>query len=146
MQNVAATKTVFGSMYRLFFQLFMFTKEFVILTIFFLAFFWSSKHSLFFQFLALFLAVKLKLHFFQKRLWCACVLGLGFRLFHFFWKVLFLFFGLLGAFLGPSFRGLQTKGQTLGWVCVPSSYFNMVIRQWDVEARKKGPEASCASL
>jgi len=62
----------------------MFTKEFVILTIFFLAFFWSSKHSLFFQFLALFLAVKLKLHFFQKMLWCACVLGLGFRFFHFF--------------------------------------------------------------
>ena len=105
---------------------------------FFLVFFWSSKHSLFFNFLHFFLAVKLKLHFFQKRLWCACVLGLGFRLFHFFWKVLFLFFGLLGAFLGPSFGGLQTKGQTLGWVCVPSSYFNMVIRQWDVEARKKG--------
>ena len=69
---------------------------------------------------------------------------LGF--FTFFWKVLILFFGLLGAFGGPSFGGLQTKGQTLGWVCVPSSYFNMVIRQWDVEARKKRPEASCASL
>jgi len=69
---------------------------------------------------------------------------LGF--FTFFWKVLILSFSLLGAFGGPSFGGLQTKGQTLGWVCVPSSYFNMVIRQWDVEARKKGPEASCASL
>ena len=53
MQNVAATKTVFGSMYRLFFQLFMFTKEFVILTIFF----WSSSgllNTAFFNFLHFF--------------------------------------------------------------------------------------------
>jgi hypothetical protein len=28
----------------------------------------------------------------------------------------------------------------------PPAYSNMVIRQWDVEARKKRPEASCASL
>ena len=40
--------------------------------------FWSSKHSLFFQFLSLFfLAVKLKLHFFKKAVVCMCF-GIGF--------------------------------------------------------------------
>ena len=71
---------------------------------------------------------------------------------HVFWDWVFLegfvlvFFGLwkklLGGFL---LGGFKLKARLWGGSLRPS-YFNMVIRQCDVEARKKRPEASCASL